>query len=389
MTLKEIRARKVEIRTVLENDKNADLDALEQELKDLESRENHIISDAGANGRVLGSVEDVVEKRHIEQPKEKSLELRQGEKLVDRIKLDPEERGLSLGKYVKGIVTGDWTDAAAERRAMNTSINGAIVPKELAAQVIDLARNESLFTLAGVPIVPMETNSLTYARVKQDPTFGFKAEGKEGVNGDFEIEGVELKAKTAYGYGYISLELLKSAANIEDVVSNVFKSALAECIDKAMLYGTENGPSGIMTDSSIHTVTAAEGDGYDSFIKAIGKVRGANGTPSVYAMNANTEEMLSLLKTTDGQYLAAPKAVEQMQGITTNQLKYDESEGSDALVFDPRAMVIGMQDQLTIEIMRETDECLKKGLVAIRVMSMLDCKTLRPSHIAKIEGIKA
>ena len=92
--------------------------------------------------------------------------LRSNESLVSRVP-KAERKTLDLGKYVRGAVTGNWNDATEERAAFTTSSTGVIIPQVLSAQVIDMARNVSLFTKAGVPIVPMETNNLTIARVQE------------------------------------------------------------------------------------------------------------------------------------------------------------------------------------------------------------------------------
>ena len=146
-------------------------------------------------------------------------------------------------------------------------------------------------------------------------------------------------------------------------------------------------PSGIMEDSEINIVDATEGAGYDDFIKAIGKIKNANGIPKVVGINSNTEEILSMLKTTDGQYLLPPKAYEKVEQIVSNQLAYDETNGNDALVFDPASMIIGIQNNITIKII-EDSECLKNGLVGFQIYSMIDCKTVMPKHICRIKGIK-
>ena len=242
----------------------------------------------------------------------------------------------------------------------------------------------------------MESNNVTIARVKNDPVFKFKKENEAAEESNFEMDGVTLKSKTCYGYVYVSLESIKSSVNLEDILLPVFAKAIAQAMDQGMLYGQYNSvtaayddfaPGGIMNDNDINVMDATEGAGYDDFIKAFGKIKKANGTPKVVGINSNTEEILSLLKTTEGQYLVPPKAFEDAEKIVSNQLTYDETTGSDALVFDPAAMVIGIQNNITIKII-EDSECLKKGLVGFQIYSMLDCKTVVPKHICRIAGIK-
>ncbi len=323
-----------------------------------------------------------------------SLALRQNERLASRYQ---NKEKLDLGKYIRGMVSGNWNGAEAERRAMTTTGTGVLIPDVLSAEIIDTARNVSLFTLAGVPVYPMTEGNMTVARVSKDPVFSFKAEGAEQADGnDFELDSVDLKAKTAYGYCYVSREAILSAKNLNDIIHRAFAGAMADCIDKAMLYGQYNdstkafetfAPSGIMNDSNINAITATN-KGYSDFVRAVGAVRKANGTPTVLGINGATEEILSLLVDTSGQPLTMPKNVESLTTIVSNQLKSDDTTGNDALIFDPYSMIIGMQNLITIRMFEDSDYCIKNGMVGFQVYCMLDNAVVRPTHISKISGIK-
>ena len=300
----------------------------------------------------------------------------------------------ALGEVIRGMVTGKWVNREF-KNAVTTSSAGTLIPQILSAQIIDQARALSLFTSAGVRIVPMDTNNMTISRVAKDPAFSFKEEGAAQTEATMELDAVELKSKTIYGYAYVTLEAIHSSQNLDEVIQRTFSQALAQGMDVAMLYGQYNGsgydtfaPSGIMNDTDINIVPASEGNGYDSIIKAIGAVGAANGQPTVYGINAQTDEMFSLLKDTTGQYLAVPSTVSTLNKIVSNQLSYDETAGSDALVFDPSAMLIGLQKNINVQMFEGDTESIKKGLVAFRIYAMIDCVTLQPKHIAKITGVK-
>ena len=315
-----------------------------------------------------------------------NVALRSKDKLIDTLNLTTEERNLDVGKYIRGVVTGKWDGAEAEKRALTTTATGVMIPTVLSAQIIDYARNISLFSSADVPMIPMDSNNVTISRIKTDPIFKFKEEGAEAEESSLELESVELKSKTCYGYAYVSLEAIQSSKNL---------SQTATAIDKGMLYGQYNGssyenfaPKGIMNDEDINSIEFTPSEGYDAFIKAIGKIKRANGTPSTYCMNADTEEMLDLLKDSNGKYLEKPNSVNELRKIVTNQLNSDEGTGNDALVFDANSMIIGMQKNINIEMFTNTDECIKKGLVGFRIYSMIDCVATQPKKICKITGIK-
>lgn len=349
-------------------------------------------------GKVIGSMNGSIMQMNGFEDMSKPIFLNKEDKMVDRCQVNAEEMLFNqqgaLGNVVRGMVTGKW-ESSELKNAITTTTTGTLIPEVLSARVIDLARNVSLFTSAGVQVLPMETDNVKISRVKSDPNFKFKEEGKEAMEASFELDDVSLKAKTIYGYAYVTLEAIKSSNNLDAILMNTFSQAIAQGIDTAMLYGQETSdgvkdvfaPAGIMNDASIHTITATPGAGYDDFIKAIGKIRGANGTPTTLGYNSYTEEMFSLLRDSTGVYLEAPKSVSDLQKIVSNQLMHDEELGDDALVFDPRAMVIGMQNNIQIKIIEDT-ECLKKGLVAFQIYAMVDCVATEPKKICKITGIK-
>lgn len=315
--------------------------------------------------------------------------LKRNESILSRF--DFERKNLDLGKYIRGIATGNWDGATEERTAMTTSALGAIIPVELSGQIIDRARNKSLFVSAGVPVYPMKSNSLKIGRVATDPVFKFKAEGAEGEEASFDLEAVTLNAKTIYGYAYVTLEALQSAENLTDILMKVFSQAVADGIDKGLLYGQTGdvsgvAPSGIMNDTNINVIEATN-RGYDDFIRAIGAVRKNNGEPSIMAINADTDEKLSLFHDDNFVYREAPASVQKLQQLITNQLNHDSESGeNDAVIFDPESMVIGMQSNVVVRMITDSETCIKSGKVGFQIYAMLDGATVQPKHIAKITG---
>lgn len=371
----------------LDNDYEADKKA-QANLKALQ--DNHKVTDiTKLSKNITGEIVASTGSKNIS-----SAFLNKGEKLADRIILDDEEQIFNkpgaLAELIRGTVTGNWQDKEL-KNAITTTTSGVLIPSVLSSKIIDKARDISLFTSAGVPVAPMETNNLKISRVKTDPTFAFKSEGTAATESSFELDDIELKSKTVYGYAYLTIEAIESSINLENIVQQTFANAIAQAIDKAFLYGQGSGdtfaPSGIINDTNINSITATQSAGYDDIIKAIGKVKQANGTPTVIGINSQTEELLALLKDSQGNYLAKPKVVESLNTIVSNQLKYSSSDGSDALIFDPEALLIGIQKNLSMKII-EDKECLQKGLIGIQLYSMQDCKTVYPKHICKVTGIK-
>lgn len=369
------------------NDK--EIEKCEKELEELRAEQKRLNDNApklnpgagesGRNGGNYRGMENIV--------------LRSNESLFERKNFSPEEKGLNLGKYVRGMVTGRWQDAEQERAAMLTSGANALIPAPLYSNIVDKARNLSVFTASGVPTVVMETNNLTVAKIKEDLQVAFKAEGEKATESTpLELEGVTLNSKTIYGYAYVSMEAIQSAQNLDAILTDSFGKAVAEGIDQGMLYGVYSGttpqeyaPAGIFNNTDINTIAASTSD-YDDVVRAIGQIRANNGVATTMAMNANTEQVLSLLKDKNGQYLTPPKAITDVSQIVSNQLAYDAAAGSDILVFDPSALLIGVQMGVNVKVFDGDTASIERGLVCFRIASMIDCVVLQPKHISRITG---
>ncbi len=136
--------------------------------------------------------------------------------------LTPDEhRDLSLQKYLRGMVFGDWQGADAERRAMaegTLAAGGAMVPTPLSARIIDQARNQARVMQAGATVVPMETQTLALARVAGDPSAAWHSENATIAPSDATLEQVTLRAQTLAGIVQLSRELLEDAAGVDDEI---------------------------------------------------------------------------------------------------------------------------------------------------------------------------
>ena len=404
-------------RNKLEDEINAvDGNTTEEERDALESKVNEFVEEASKLEKETKEIEAEIEEieKAIAEEEERSrsaiilkenqnqqserlykgmenIILRSNDSFFERSGFSAEDKQLNLAKYVRGMVTGKWNNAEMEKRAMLASGASSLIPTPLYANIVDKARNLSIFTAANVPVAPMETNNLKVVKVKEGLKAGFKREGEAAEESTpLELEGVTLQAKTIYSYAYVSLEAIESAQNLESILYNSFGAAVAEGIDKAMLYGVYSGgelqdyaPAGIFNNPDINVVTATDSN-YDEIIKGIGKVKAANGVPTTLAVNATTEETLSLLKDQNGQYITPPTAYKSIRQIVSNQMAYDESTGSDLLVFDPNALLIGIQNGINIKVFDGDTECIKRGQVCFRVMAMIDCVVLQSKHICRI-----
>ena len=300
---------------------------------------------------------------------------------------------LDLGNYLRGAITGKWGNATKEMnefKALSTGTGTVLIPQSLSAQILKAIMNKSLIYKSGVPVIDLVNNNLTIAKVTNTPSFGFKEELAIATPSDATFEGVQLKGKMIYGLMKVSLEIMHSADNLTEVLLQAMSDSIANSIDKSMLYGTgtNNDIKGIFNYDTINTVEATKID-YSSFINAVGKIRQANGEPSIMGVNATIDTSLNLLVDTLGQPIEQPKVIANLNRVISNNLRsnlgtgLDESEG---IVYDPNALIIGSQVQFAFEVSREAG--FDDGSVWLRVYSLIDMAVTRPEHITYITKLK-
>jgi HK97 family phage major capsid protein len=401
--LEQIKARMTEIRGMIDSASSEEMKAIEIEVKNL-SEERDLIEKrtslldggipAGARSIPNPDSESNVQTAALSEHFEGAKVYRRSQNISD---VYPDKEQLSIGKYLRGAITGNWNGAAKEQnefRALSTATANVMIPQVLSAQVIDIARKKSILFQSDVPMIEMTSNNMTISRVKTDPTFGFKAEGADSTESIMEFEGVTLNAKTAYGLLSVTIEAMQSSANLDAVVREAMAESIARTIDYACLFGqtANNEPKGVLTYTEINQqAETANLSNYSPFIKAVGKVRKKNGEPTAWALNATTDEQLNLLANSNGDVLQIPPVVDKLQRLISNQLPSNGGTGtneSTSMIYDPSSLLIGMQTPIMVEVSREAMDAWKKGLVYLRVYTMLDIAVLRPGNITKITGLK-
>jgi HK97 family phage major capsid protein len=407
----EIKHRKLELRQELELAANVTEDRLaeiEAELKALEAEEERI---GGAAARLDAVRSGTAHTRTVATfspgaatsaggtglpvcRDEQALMLGKEQRMADRF---PNTQNLSLGKYLRGIITGDWENAAAEAqeyRSLTTVSGAALIPQVLSAQVLDAVRAKSVLFQSGASLAPMTARNLVIPAVKTDPVFAFKAEGEPVEESTIEFEGIELKAKTAYGLVSVTLEALESGQGLDAAVKLAMGEALANLIDAKCLFGAGGiEPAGILLSDKINTVTAlAALESWNPIIEGIGKVRGANGEPTALVVNAATDEIMNKFTTAEGLPLPMPKVIENIPNrLISNQLPSNLGAGADesvAMVYDPQAVVVGIQSPIRVELSREAGDAYKKGVVYLRVYAFCDVALTRPGWVCRVDGLK-
>ena len=322
-----------------------------------------------------------------------------------------EHENLSLGRFVRGFVTGNWENADAERRAMaegTIGAGGATVPTPLSANVIDAIRNQSVAFRAGAVSVPMTSAKLLMARLKTDPTAAWTAENTTITASDGEFEQVTFTAQKLAALVKCSVELIEDSANASSVIENALAQVMALEVDRVALFGSGIAPEpkGLHTYANTvvpEVLVGADGATITSFDKlsdgyftAIGN----NVMPVAAIYGSRTAKQLDQFKeATTNAPLPAPASWAGLRKLVSNQVPANLVVGasgattSPVLIGDFSGLAIGTRTNLVLEVSRTASDAASSafasGQVFIRCYLRGDVQLLKPKAFCMVRGLKA
>lgn len=341
--------------------------------------------------------------------------LKASDKMSD---LDTASNGkqLSVGKCLRGIVTGRWDHAEAERVAMTEGTLGSggyLLPSPLSSQIIDRVRNQAQVIRAGAITVPMDAATLAIARVTGDPTAAWHSENGTLTSSEPTFDRVTFNAQTLASLATMSVELFEDVANLDSLVTNIIGKVLALELDRACLLGTGVAPqpkgianqTGVVIDNTTFTtngnvISASAPTGavaWDWLSKQISALWSVNENPTAVIYAPRTAGELDLLRATTGQVLPPPGSVANIQRLFTNQVPINQTQGtsndcSSAFVGDLTAAMVGMRRDVVVEVSRFANvgaTSLFSTLgVGIRAYLRADFQVARPGAFRVVTGIR-
>jgi HK97 family phage major capsid protein len=311
-----------------------------------------------------------------------------------------EETGLSLRKYLRGAMFGEWSGAEAERRAMTGATaadGGFMLPAPLAAEIIDLARAETRVFQAGARLVPMANRTLDVARWAEDPTPQWRSEAAPIAEDDAALDKVTLEAHSLAVVTKITRELLEDATGIEEQLRRAFAIGFALKVDAAAMYGTgaSDEPTGLINTSGIAKTNVAANGGpptWDVLVDSVGRVRDANESPTAQVMADRTARSLGKQKDSQGTYLAAPGYLDGVRRLTTSQVPVNLTTGtstdaSDVFTGDFSQLLVGVRTALSITVLRERF-MVEEGSFGLVGWYRGDVAVARPKAFDIVRGVR-
>ncbi|MFA7270888.1 MAG: phage major capsid protein [Sterolibacterium sp.] len=310
----------------------------------------------------------------------------------------------SMGRLLRGIVSGgrahDADELAEERKALGISSDpsgGYTVQGALASEWIDALRANMVLSRAGARTVPMDSKSLTLAKVTGDPTVTWHAENADLAAADPTFGAVTLNAKTVLCLVKLSLELSQDSANIEQILASVLTSALSHEIDQAGLVGKTTdaaiSPAGIMNAAGRNKVTSIGAPtSWDYLVDGMYELMLDN-VPAerigAFVAHPAVWKKMRKLKTgisSDNTPLTMPAEIAVLPKYWTTAAPLTGGTTAAGIVADWRDLLFGVRKEITVQVLTQSylGSNLQLGILAY---ARCDFASVRDESFCTLEGI--
>ena len=276
-------------------------------------------------------------------------------------------RGLTFGGFLRSMVLGPTCET--ERRALSEgtdSAGGFSVPTVLLPAFVDGLRAASVAFRAGATTLPIESDTVTIAKLLTDPTAAWHSENAAVSDSSPTFGAITFTPRTLVSLVRVSRELAEDSLNLETALNQAFAGALAAELDRVILRGSGVAPEpqGIdgATDANMFSMGAngAALTNYDPIVEAIELIKTDNVEADITGLAMHPREWAALaeLKDSNNQPLQKPDVIADIPSFTTTNIRIDETQGTASnaskifLGHWPDVMV-GIRTDLRIEILKD------------------------------------
>lgn len=339
-------------------------------------------------------------------PSELGPEQRLAENLpaaADDRRLSPEEaQEFSLGRAVRGLATGMWTDAELEQRVVQETVNvqgGFLTPEILGATIIDRIRPQAQVLNAGATVVPVLSDQHSIPRLTGGVTGTWRSENAPVTEETPTFDRITFTVKSLATLVKMSYELLADAIpSTLDGITNDITQSLALSLDAAALRGTGVAPQPLglrnQTGVTIQSLGAngATLAGYDALVNAVSAVQQGNIQPNAALLAARTAKSIALSKDSTGQPLEQPALLDGVEQLVTNQIPTNLTQGtattaSEIYVGRWSDLLIGVRPSISVSIQRLSERFADNLQIGILAYVRADVQVRHPESFAVVTGV--
>lgn len=321
-----------------------------------------------------------------------------GQGFVDFV---PEKDRRSLadaGLYMRAMILGDYEARATLVEGTDT-LGGHMVPVQMLAPVLDLARAKTVLAQAGATFTPLSSMTAKMPRHDADPVFAARDESGAYNASDTTLGSVLWTPRSYATIIKIADELLEDAStDVGAYLATVVASAAAVTLDQQGLYGTGTPPAikGVKNVSGV-TITHAGVAGasltsYDLLVDLVARLRTANYEPTALVTSPGVKASLGKLRAVaDGQYMAVPPYLSGIPFLDTSSVPTNLAVGasgnvcSDVIAADWSKVVVGVRQELRVRRLGELYAAT--GETAVAVDFRADLQVTRTGAVQILDGI--
>ena len=250
------------------------------------------------------------------------------------------------------------------------SSGGALIPNNVANEVIELLRPKTIVRGLGAQSIPLVNGNMSLPRMSGGATSGYVGEGSDVLATESSLDDVKLSAKTLITLVPMSNQLIgRAGRQVENLVLNDMLNAMAQREDKAFLRddGSSNTPIGFKkcaTDAG--QIVAWSGDAdlvtidayLDSMVLKLMESDSIMVMPG-WGLSPRSFMKLSGLRDGNGNKVYPEMAQGQLKGwpikhTTTIPTNLGAGSNESEIYFaDWNDVVIGESDDMTIDFSKE------------------------------------
>jgi HK97 family phage major capsid protein len=316
--------------------------------------------------------------------------LRHGESYRSALGLP--ESTVDIFKVTAAKITGDKSKLNAEERGIhsegaNTS-GGFMVPEYQSPEIFDMSRARMVTSAAGCLVVPMQSETLKLATITSDPTAYWVREGETITESEGTFGSLTLRARACAIYSEASLPLMRDAANIEQIIRDMVTKAIASALDSAVLNGNGAGeqPLGMLHASEVQNYAVGGAFSYSNLIEAKRRCWLRNVEPNAMIMNHGLRAYIAGIY--DGEGLPIAGRIPEYDNLNKQwTTALSSTANTCCYVGDFSNVLIGIRNQIEIEVSGLAGDVFKNARVAIRGYLRADVGFARSNDICKLSGI--
>jgi len=365
---------------------------------------------------MTGTVQDFISKRLSER----MAPLLTGARKSHRAKTSTatkDDDELSISLWLRGVSTGIWYGAQAEKEAHEewaekamTELTGAgggvLVPPRIERQIIPLLRAKAVLRSMGITVINLpETNAISLPRQTGGTTGYWVGESEAPTETEITLGDLELRLKTLMALAKIPNNLIEDSTPAADtLIKKDIATVLALTEDLGLVEGVGGKqPLGIYNNTAINSTTLTAAIAYDDLMKAQQSIEMRNGTFTGWLMNPRSKTTIRVLKDGFGRYVweqgdVTKNVPDRLLGLPlyySTQLSITLTFGAitaaSYIILGNWSEVILAQKRngMTIEASREASTAFTTDQTWIKAKRRVDAGVRQTDEFQIIKGVQA